>query len=78
MHACLKISGLQQDVFIGKLGKSDLLSYLIILAKMQNWSSRHFSKRPNFDVLKEMVDLKYRTEKYMASKTTIEKKCRAK
>ena len=39
----------QRDVFIGKLGKSDLLHYFIILVKLHIWSSRHFTKRPNFD-----------------------------
>ena len=69
---------LQQDVFIGKLGKSDLLNYFIILAKFHIWSSRLCSKRPNFYVFKEMVDLKYRTEKYIALKNNTERKFQAK
>ena len=69
---------LQQGVFIGKLGKSDLLNYFIILAKFQIWSSRLCSKRPNFYVFKEMVDLKYRTEKYIASKNNTEREFQAK
>ena len=69
---------LQQDVFIGKLGKSDLLNYFIILAKFHIWSSRLCSKRPNFYIFKEMVDLKYRTEKYIALKNNTERKFQAK
>ena len=45
----------QRDVFIGK---SDLLNYFIILAKLHIWSSRHCTKSPNFDVFKEIVDIK--------------------
>ena len=52
----------QRDVFIGKLGKSDLLNYFIILAKLHIWSSRHCTKSLNFDVFKVIVDIKYRTE----------------
>ena len=64
----------QRDVFIGKLEKSDLLNYFIILIKLHIWSSRHFTKRPNFDVFKERVDIKYQTGKYIASKNNTEKK----
>ena len=59
---------LQRDVFTGKLGNSNLLNYFIFLAKLHIWSSQHCAKSPNFDVFKEMVDIKYRTEKYIASK----------
>jgi len=52
----------------------DLLNYFIILVRLHIWSSRHFAKRPNFDVFKERVDIKYRTEKYITSKTNTEKK----
>jgi len=65
-------------VFIGKSGKSDLLNYLLILAKLHIWSSRHFAKRFNFDVFEEIVDIKYRTEKYIASKNNTERKFQAK
>ena len=58
----------QRDVFIGTLGKSDQLNYFIILAKLHIWSSRHCTKSPNFDGFKEIIDIKYRTEKYIASK----------
>ena len=68
----------QRDMFIGKLGKSDLLNYFIILAKLHIWSSRHFAKSPNFDVFKEMVDIKYRTEKYIDSKNNTKRKFQAK
>ena len=38
---------------LGKLGKSDLLNYFIILAKLHVWLSRHCARSPNFDVFKE-------------------------
>ena len=53
---------------LGSQGKSDLLNYFIILAKLHTSSNRRFVKSPNFDVFKEMVDIKYRTKKYIASK----------
>ena len=55
---------------LGSQGK--LLTYFIILAKLHVWSSRHCARSPNFDVFKEMV--KYRTEKYIASKNNMERK----
>ena len=69
---------LQGEVFIGKLGKSDRRNYFIILAKFHIWSSRHCTKSPNFDVFKEIIDIKYRTEKYISSKYNTERKCQAK
>ena len=57
-----------QDVFIGKLEKSELLNYLLIPAKLHIWLSRQHSKIPNFDAFKKLVDLKHRTEKYIAVK----------
>ena len=66
-----------QDVFIGKLEKSELLNYLLILAKLHIWLSRKHSKIPNFDVFKELIDLKYRTEKYIAVKNNTQKKFQA-
>ena len=69
---------LQRDMFIGKLGKTDLLNYFIILTKLHVWSSWHHAKSPNFDVFKEMVDIKYQTEKYIASKNNTERKFQAK
>ena len=62
------LSNEHEKLFIGKLGKSDLLNYFMILAKLHIWSSRHCTKSPSFDVFKEIVDIKYRTEKYIAFK----------
>ena len=45
---------------------------------MHIWLSRRFTKRPNFDVFKERVDIKYQTEKYIASQNNTEKKFQAK
>ena len=38
--------------------------------KIAIWSSQHCAKSPNFDVFKEMVDIKYQTEIYIALKIT--------
>ena len=63
---------LQRGVFMEKLGKSDLLNHFIIL---QNCiSGQHCAKSPDFDVFKEMFDIKYRTEKCVASKNNMERK----
>ena len=56
---------LQRDVFIGKLGKGDLLNYFSILAKLHFYSSLHCAKSPTSDVFKEMVEIKYRAAKYL-------------
>ena len=62
---------LQRGMFIGKIGKSDPLNYFIIL---QNCiSGQHCAKSPDVDVFKEMVDIKYRTEKCVASKNNMER-----
>ncbi len=63
-----------KDVFIGKIEKSDLLNYFLILAKLHIWLSRKHSKIPNIDVFKELVHLKYRTEKYIAVKNNMQSK----
>ena len=63
-----------QDVFIGKLEKSDLLNYFLTLAKLHIWLSRKHSKIPNIDLFKKLVDLKYRTEKYTAVKNNTQSK----
>lgn len=47
-----------------------------ILAKLHIWSSRRCTKSPSFDVFKEIVDIKYRTKKYIASKYNTERKFR--
>ena len=46
---------LQQDVFTGKLGKSDLFNYFLILAKFHIWSGRLGSKGPIFTLLKRWL-----------------------
>ena len=60
-----------QDVFTGRLEKSELLNYLLILAKLHIWLSRKHSKTPNFEVFKALINSKYRTEKYI----TVKKQC---
>ena len=63
-----------QDVYIGKLEKScELLNYLMVLAKLHIWQSRKQDKIPECEVFLKQVDVKYRTEKYIAVKNNTEK-----
>ena len=57
-------------VFVGRqVGESDqLLNYLFILAKLHIWNSRNRRVPPNLEMFKAMLDVKYRTEMYLASK----------
>ena len=66
-----------QDVYIGKLEKCELFNYLITLAKLHIWLSRKQSKIPKCEVFIELVDQKYRTEKYIAVKNNTQKKFQA-
>ena len=43
-------------------------------AKLHIWSRQHCAKSPDFDVFKEMVDIKYCTEKCIASENNMERK----
>ena len=77
----MKTSGLYfqvQDVYIGKLEKCELLNYLITLAKLHIWQSRKQDKIPECEVFLKQVDVKYRTEKYIAVKNNTQKKFQAK
>ena len=66
-----------QDVYIGKLEKScELLNYLIVLTKLHTWQSRKQGKTPECEVFLKHVDVKYRTEKYIAVKNNTQKKFR--
>ena len=67
-----------QDVYIGKLEKCKLLNYLITLAKLHIWQSRKQDKIPECEVFFKQVDVKYRTEKYIAVKNNTRKKFQAK
>jgi len=68
-----------QDVLIGKLDEvSDLLNYCLIVAKYHIWTSRKRSLSPNITVFKEMINMKYKTEKYIALKNNTQRKFQAK
>ena len=67
-----------QDVYIGKLEKCELLNYLITLAKLHIWQSRKQDKIPECEVFLKQVDVKYRTEKYIAVKNNTQKQFQAK
>ena len=67
-----------QDVLLGKLDTgTELLNYFIILIKLHIWISRKHGVTPNFNVFKEIVKVKFRTEKYLALKNNTECKFRA-
>ena len=83
----LKISGIHsqyedftlKDVLVGRLDEEcDLLNYLFILAKLHIWTCRKHSVTPNFRVFIGMVDVKYRTEMYIAEKNNRRGKFQAK
>jgi len=63
------------DVLIGKLDEvSDLLNYFLIIAKWHIWTSRKRSLSPNITVFKEMMNMKCKTEKYIALKNNTQRK----
>ena len=62
-------------MFIGKLGENNLMNYFIILATCK-FTSGQVVIFPKSPIL--MVDLKYPTEKYIASKNYTERKFQAK
>ena len=66
-----------QDVYIGNLEKCELLNYFITLAKLHIWLSRKQSKIPKCEAFIELVDQKYRTEKYIAVKNNTQKQFQA-
>ena len=68
-----------KDVFVGRLDEEcDFLNYLFILAKRHIWTCRKRSVTPNFRVFIGMVDVKYRTEMYIAAKNNRRGKFQAK
>ena len=69
-----------KDVFVGRqAGESDqLLNYLFILDKLHIWNCRKRRVPPNLEIFKIMLDVKYRTEMYLASKNNKVKQFQAK
>ena len=67
-----------QDVYIDKSENCELLNYLITLAKLHIWQSRKQDKIPECEVFLKQVDVKYRTEKYIAVKNNTQKKFQGK
>ena len=45
----------------------------LLIWRLHIWSRQHCAKSPDFDVFKEMVDIKYHTEKCIASKNNMER-----
>ena len=62
-----------QDVLLGKLdAEIEILNYFITLVKLHIWISRKCGVTPNLSVCKEIVKVKFRTEKYIATKNQTE------
>ena len=58
---------------IGKLDEvNDLLNDFLIIAKWHIWTSRKRSLSPNIIVLKGIINMKYKTEKYIALKNNMQ------
>ena len=62
-----------QDVLLDKLDSEiELLNYFITLVKLHIWVSRKRGVTPNLSAFKEIVKVKFRTEKYIAMKKNAE------
>ena len=63
-----------QDVLIGKL---DEVNYFSIVAKWHIWTSRKRSLTPDIAAFKEVIKMKYKTEKYITVKNNMQRKFQA-
>ena len=62
-----------QDMLLGKLDSEiELLNYFITLVKLHIWVSRKRGVTHNLSAFKEIVKVKFRTEKYIAMKNNAE------
>ena len=62
-----------QDVLLSKLDTEiELLNYFITLVKLRIWVSRKRGVTPNVTSFKDIVKVKFRTEKYIAMKNNAE------
>ena len=62
-----------QDVLLGKLdAEIELLNFFITLVKLHIWISRKHGVTPDLSAFKEIVKVKFRTEKYIAMKNNTE------
>ena len=67
-----------QDVLIGKLDEvKDLLNYFLNVAKWHIWMSRKRGLTPDIATFKEVINMKYKTEKYIAVKNNMQRKFQA-
>ena len=67
-----------QDVMIGKLDEvSGLLNYFLTVAKWHIWTSRKRCLSPDIAAFKEVINMKYKTEKYIAVKNNTQRKFQA-
>ena len=67
-----------QDVLLGKLdAEVNLLNFSITLVKLHIWISRNHGVTPNLSAFKNLVEAKFRTEKYIATKNNTERNFQA-
>ena len=65
-------------VLIGKLDEvNDLLNYFLIIAKWHIWMSRKRSLTPDIAAFKEVINMKYKTEKYIGVRNNTQRKFQA-
>lgn len=63
-----------QDALIDKLDEvSDLLNYFLIIAKWHFWMSHKQNLSPNITGFKEIINMKYKSEKYIALKNNTQR-----
>ena len=67
-----------QDVLLGKLdAEVNLLNFFLTLVKLFIWISRNHGVTPNLSAFKNLVKAKFRTEKYIATKSNTERNFQA-
>ena len=67
-----------QDVLLGKLdAEVNLLNFFITLVRLHIWISRNHGVTPNLSAFKNIVKVKFRMEKYIATKNNTERNFQA-
>ena len=67
-----------QDILIGKLDElSNLLNYFLTVTKWHILTSNKRSRSPDMAAFKEVINMKYKTEKYIAVKNNTQWKFQA-
>ena len=67
-----------QEVLLGKLDEvSDSLNYFLTVRKCHIWTSRKRCLSQDIAAFKEVINMKYKTEKYIAVKSNAQRKFQA-